>query len=117
MMIKLIVFSSKYRQRPFLSNVQVGSEYIEQNNIVSNLGVLFDQTLSFGEHVSKLCKSSCYYLRGGEWSFKNSGSRKLFVEFHGSRSLVSLAVLCVSQFRFFIRRSGKVSRSLDFLQG
>ena len=26
--------------------------------------------------------------RGGEWSFKNSGSRKILVEFHGSSSLV-----------------------------
>ena len=26
--------------------------------------------------------------RGGEWPFKNSGSRKILVEFHGSHSLV-----------------------------
>ena len=26
--------------------------------------------------------------RGGEWFFKNSGSRKILVKFHGSRSLV-----------------------------
>ena len=38
--------------------------------------------------------------RGGEWSFKNSGSRKILVEFHGSRSLVFLSVICVSQSRF-----------------
>ena len=56
---ELIVFSSKYRPRPCLSNVQIDGECIEQ----SNLGVLFDQTLSFGEHVSKLCKSSHYHLR------------------------------------------------------
>ena len=42
--------------------------------------------------------------RGGEWSFKNSGSRKILVEFHGSHSLVFLAVMCVSQSRFFIGR-------------
>ena len=29
-----------------------------------------------------------YIIRGGEWSFKDSGSRKILVEFHGSRSLV-----------------------------
>ena len=39
-------------------------------------------------------------FRGGEWSFKISGSRKILVEFHGSRSLVFLAVMCVSQSRF-----------------
>ena len=52
---ELIVFSSKFRPRPCLSNVQIGSECIEHSNTVRNLGVLFDQTLSFGEHVSKLC--------------------------------------------------------------
>ena len=60
---ELIVFSSKFRPRPCLSNVQIGSECIQHGNTVRNLGVLFDQTLSFGEHVSKLCKSSYYHLR------------------------------------------------------
>ena len=60
---ELIVFSSKFRPRPCLSNVQIGSECIEHSNTVHNLGVLFDQTLSFGEHVNKLCKSSHYHLR------------------------------------------------------
>ena len=36
---------------------------IEHSNTVRNLGVLFDQTLSFGEHVNKLCKSPHYHLR------------------------------------------------------
>lgn len=31
---------------------------------------------------------SSLFHRGGEWSFKNDGSRKIFVDFHGSRSLV-----------------------------
>ena len=39
-------------------------------------------------------------IRGGEWSFKNSRSSKILVEFHGSRSLVFLAVMCVMQSRF-----------------
>ena len=40
------------------------------------------------------------YVRGGEWFFEKSGSRKIFVEFHGSHSLVFLAVMRVSQSRF-----------------
>ena len=40
------------------------------------------------------------FIRGGEWFFKNSGSRKILVEFHGSHSLVFLAGMCVSQSRF-----------------
>ena len=48
-------------------------------------------------HLRCLCRTN---ERGGEWSFKISGSRKILVEFHGSRSLVFLAVMCVSQSRF-----------------
>ena len=51
---ELIAFSSKFRPAPSLSNVQIGSECIEHSNTVCNLGVLFDQTLSFKEHVHKL---------------------------------------------------------------
>ena len=51
-------------------------------------------------------------MTGGEWSFKNSGSRKILVEFHGSRSLVFWR-LCASRSLVFYT---KVSRSLDFLQ-
>ena len=39
-------------------------------------------------------------IRGGEWSFKNSGSHKILVEIHESRSLVFLTVICVPQSRF-----------------
>ena len=42
--------------------------------------------------------------RGDEWFFKNSGSRKILFEFHGSLSLFFWAVMCVSQSRFFIWR-------------
>ena len=42
-----------------------------------------------------------FNVRGGEWSFKHHGSRKIFAEFHSSRNLVFLAVMCVSQSQFF----------------
>ena len=38
--------------------------------------------------------------RGCEWSFKNSESRKILVEFCRFRSLVFSAVMCVSKSRF-----------------
>jgi len=38
------------------------------------------QALFFCENLST--------VRGVKWSFKNSGSRKILVEFYGSRSLV-----------------------------
>jgi len=61
--------------------------------------------------------------RGGEWSFKKSGSRKIFAKFQGSRSLVfsadlgsrSLDFFCnaVSESRFLRRVR---SQSLDFFR-
>ena len=55
-------------------------------------------------------------ISGGEWSVKNSRYRKILVESHGSRSLVVLAAMYVSQSVFFYT---KLSRSLDhdFSQG
>ena len=38
------------------------------------------------------------YLRVGEWSLNNHESRKIFVEFRGSRSLV----MCILQTRFVL---------------
>ena len=46
---------------------------------------------------------------GGEWSFKNSGSRKILVEFHESRSLVSFSVYVRLAVSFFIWRCLGVS--------
>jgi len=75
----------------------------------------------------KICLSSTIQnnylinIRGGEWSFKKSGSRKILAEFQGSRSLVFSADLrsqsldffhnAVSESRFLRRVR---SRSLDF---
>ena len=53
-----------------------------------------------------------FKFTGGGWSFKNSRSRKILVEFDGSRSLV-FQRLCASRSLVFYT---KVSRSLDFLQ-
>ena len=71
---ELIVFSSKFRPRPGLSNVQIGSQCIEHSNTVRNLGVSFDQTLSFGEHV--------YGVRGvSQKKFTMSDSFLVFYDF------------------------------------
>ena len=57
--------------------------------------------------------------RGGEWSFKKYGSRKILVEFHGSRSLVffrgsehlAVSIFSRSPLRVLISQSKK-SKSL-----
>ena len=63
------------------------------------------------------------HIRGGEWSFKKFGSRKILADFHRSCSLVFLVVVCVSESRFFDEAVSKswvflqadLSRSTDFL--
>ena len=44
--------------------------------------------------------------------FKNIGSRKILANFHGSRSFVFSAVVCVSESRFFDEAVSK-SRAFD----
>ena len=60
---ELLVISSKYRSRPDLNFIQVGDESIKHQSTVRNLGVVFDQIMSFNEHISKVCKSSHFHLR------------------------------------------------------
>ena len=55
-------------------------------------------------------------LRGGEWFFKDSGSLKVLVEFHGSRSLVFWAVMWVLQSRFLYEGVSE-SRFFAMLKG
>ena len=50
-----------------------------------------------------------FTLRGGEWSSKNARSRKILVEFHGSRSLVFFSGYMRLAVSFFIRRCLGVS--------
>ena len=61
----------------------------------------------------KVRKQSVSNTRGGEWSFKKFGSRKILANFHRSRSLVFSAVVCVSESRFF---DEVVSKSRFFYQ-
>ena len=60
---ELAVISSKYKTRPSVTSIQVGEETISHQSTVQNLGVIFDQTMSFNDQISKICKSSHYHLR------------------------------------------------------
>lgn len=53
--------------------------------------------------------ASSGFKRGDEWSFKNSGSYKILVEFHGSCAHRSLS------FFFFHKNAKEVLKSLDIL--
>ena len=48
-------------------------------------------------------------IRGGEWSFKNSGSCKILVEFHESRSIVFQRLCVRLAVSIFIRSCLQVS--------
>ena len=54
---------SKFRPRPQLDHIQVGNELIPFSTSATNLGVIFDETLTFEEHVKKICRSSFFHLR------------------------------------------------------
>jgi len=58
------------------------------------------------------CWDTATIGRGGEWSFKKSGSRKILAEFQGSRSLVFLADLRSRSRNFFRNvQKSQISRS------
>ena len=87
------------------------------------LGILWGRQCAFISLSALLAKirrvdfvvnlSTRWSCRGGQWFFKNSGSRKILVEFHGSLSLFFWVVMCVSQSRFYT----KVCRSLKTVSG
>ena len=56
-------FFPKFRPRPPLYHILVGSELIPFITSATNLGVTFDETLSFEEHVQQVCRSSFFHLR------------------------------------------------------
>jgi len=57
-------------------------------------------------------------IRGGEWSFKKSGSRKILAEFQGSRSLVFSADLRSRSLDFFRNvQKSQISRSGNLKSG
>ena len=60
---ELVVISSEHQPRPAIASIQVGEETINHVPTVRNLGVLFDQVLSYDDHISQLCKSSQFHLR------------------------------------------------------
>ena len=53
----------KFRPRPPLYHIQVGNELIPFSTSATSLGVTFDETLSFEEHVKEVCRSSFFHLR------------------------------------------------------
>ena len=55
---------SKFRPCPSLrDSIKVGNDLIPFSGSATNLGVIMDETLSYDDHVKKVCKSSFFHLR------------------------------------------------------
>jgi hypothetical protein len=54
---------SRFRPCPPLYHIQVGDELIPFSSFATNLGVIFDETLSLEQHIKQVCKSSFFHLR------------------------------------------------------
>ena len=59
---ELLVIHSSYCSCPSLC-LRVGDVDVAPVKAAFNLGVVFDDTMSFKSHISDVCKSSFYYLR------------------------------------------------------
>ena len=60
---ELLVISSLYRARPPLSHIHVCDERVLASPKASNIGVLFDESLSMVPQVTTICKCAFYHLR------------------------------------------------------
>ena len=58
-----ILMHSKFRPRPSFEQIKVGNDLIPFSPSAPNLGVIMDETLSYDDHVMKVCKSSFFHLR------------------------------------------------------
>ena len=61
---KLIVFRSPQAKQDLSSlSVYVGDSIIQQSSKVKDLGVIFDQFLSFDDYFTFVCRSAHFHLR------------------------------------------------------
>ena len=60
---ELLIIHSRYDLCPMLSCLRVGGVHVVPVKASSNLGVVFDDTMSFKTHITDVCKSSFYHLR------------------------------------------------------
>jgi len=59
----LIIGTPKQLQKVSFSSVNVGSTAVHKTSKARNLGVIFDENLNLGSHVSNICKRSYLHLR------------------------------------------------------
>ena len=61
---ELLVIRSKFRTQPVPDiQILVGNSVIQPASKIRNLGVIFDETLSFDDHISATCQSAYWQLK------------------------------------------------------
>ena len=58
-----LVFHTRHSPRPDISNVIVGEEGVTPTASCRNIGVVFNDTLTFETHINSVCKTSFWHLR------------------------------------------------------
>ena len=58
-----MVLHAKQRPKPPLDSITVGDDTVEPTSSARNIGVVFDDTMSFEEHVNELCRTAFYHIR------------------------------------------------------
>ena len=58
-----LVLHAKPRPKPRLDSITVGDATVEPTSSARNIGVVFDDTMSFEEHVNELCRTAFYHIR------------------------------------------------------
>ena len=60
---ELLVLHAKHRPQPPLDSITVGDATLEPTSSARNIGAVFDDTMSFEEHVNELCRTAFYHIR------------------------------------------------------
>ena len=61
---ELLVLHAKHRPiKPPLDSSTVGDATVQPTSSARNIGAVFDDTISFEEHVNELCRTAFYHIR------------------------------------------------------
>ena len=60
---ELLVLQAKHHPKPPLDSITVGDATVEPTGSARNIGAVFDDTISFEEHVNELCRGAFYHIR------------------------------------------------------
>ena len=60
---ELLIFHSQRVPRPNITAIDIGEESISPVESCRNIGVIYDETLSFDEHISSITKTAFWHLR------------------------------------------------------